>query len=80
MIHGDHVIWGTYGFWLPNDPRGSWTDFVCSWELARFGLAKKSIDRVEFEPERYAVWRLSAKYPPVTLTGQQAPRLTIRTP
>ena len=21
MIHGYHVIWGAYGFWLPNDPR-----------------------------------------------------------
>ena len=20
MIHGYHVIWGAYGFWLPNDP------------------------------------------------------------
>jgi hypothetical protein len=20
--------WGTYGFWLPNDPSGSWSDFV----------------------------------------------------
>ena len=25
MIHGYHVIMGMYGFWLPNDPRGSWS-------------------------------------------------------
>ena len=76
MIHGYHVIWGTYGFWLPNDPRGSWSDFVYSWELARFGRATKSIGRVEVEPEQYAIWRAAAqkslKHPPVTLSGPQA--------
>ncbi len=29
---GQHIIFGTYGFWLPNDPRGSWSDFVGSYE------------------------------------------------
>ena len=23
MVAGYHLIWTTYGFWLPNDPRGS---------------------------------------------------------
>ena len=23
-----HVIITNYGFWLPNDPRGSWSDLV----------------------------------------------------
>src|SRR4051812_39201122 len=32
MIVGYHVIFSAYGFWLPNDPRGSWSDFVGSWE------------------------------------------------
>jgi hypothetical protein len=41
MILGYHVIFGAYGFWLPNDPRGSWSDFVGSWELFRFGAATK---------------------------------------
>jgi REP element-mobilizing transposase RayT len=76
MIHGYHVIWGTYGFWLPNDPRGSWSDFVYSWELARFGRATKSMDRVGVEPQAYASWRSAARqalrYPPVTLSGHQA--------
>ncbi|NLS95750.1 MAG: hypothetical protein GXX96_26755 [Planctomycetaceae bacterium] len=76
MIHGYHVIWGVYGFWLPNDPRGSWSDFVYAWELARFGRATKSLDRVATEPGEYAVWREAAqsalKYPAVSLTGRQA--------
>lgn len=37
MVIGYHVIFGTYGFWLPNDPRGSGSDFVWSEELFRFG-------------------------------------------
>jgi hypothetical protein len=28
MIRASHVIFGAYGFWLPNDPRGSWSTFV----------------------------------------------------
>ncbi len=46
MIVGYHIIFGMYGFWLPNDPRGSWSDFVGSWELYRFGLdPSPAIDR-----------------------------------
>jgi len=33
MVRAYHVIFGMYGFWLPNDERGSWSDFVGSWEL-----------------------------------------------
>ena len=76
MIHGYHVIFGTYGFWLPNDPRGSWSDYVYAWELARFGKATKSLDRVDVAPAEYAVWRAEAShalaFPPVSLNGEQA--------
>jgi REP element-mobilizing transposase RayT len=75
MIHGYHVIFGAYGFWLPNDPRGSWSDFVGSWELVRFGRTTKSISRSELTPEEERD-RLEAKrslrYPPVCFTGKQA--------
>jgi len=30
MVLGTHLILTAYGFWLPNDPRGSWSDFVGS--------------------------------------------------
>jgi len=34
-----HVIFGAYGFWLPNDPRGSWSEYVFSDALYEFGPA-----------------------------------------
>ena len=36
-VRAYHLIITTYGFWLPTDPRGSWSDFVRAWELFRFG-------------------------------------------
>ena len=32
MVHGYHLILPMYGFWLPNDPRGSWSEYVRRWE------------------------------------------------
>ncbi|MDZ4656750.1 MAG: hypothetical protein SH868_04130 [Bythopirellula sp.] len=40
----NHIIFGAYGFWLPNDPRGSWSTFVGSWELFRYGPATKTTE------------------------------------
>ncbi|MHC4661668.1 MAG: transposase [Planctomycetota bacterium] len=40
-----HVVFTIYGYWLPNDPRGSWSDFVRKWELTRFGKATKTETR-----------------------------------
>ena len=45
MIHGYHVILPHYGFWLPNDPRGSWSLFVASWELAKFGKTTRHLEQ-----------------------------------
>jgi REP element-mobilizing transposase RayT len=45
QVLGFHLILTAYGFWLPNDPRGSWSDFVRAWELLRFGRATKIDDR-----------------------------------
>ena len=76
MVHAYHVIWGTYGFWLPNDPRGSWSDFVASWELARFGKSTRTHERIAVDLAQWARWRAEAqqslKYPAVVLNGQQA--------
>jgi hypothetical protein len=61
MIHAYHVILGTYGFWLPNDPRGSWSDFVGSWDLARFGKATKSLERLPVDFDQWVKWRTAAQ-------------------
>ena len=43
MVHGYHVVFVTYGAWLPNDPRGSWSEFVATWELFYFGKSANGI-------------------------------------
>jgi hypothetical protein len=41
---GAHVIFGAYGFWLPNDPRGSWSTFIGTYKLFRYGAATKTTE------------------------------------
>ena len=69
------TIVGAYGFWLPNDPRGSWSDFVGKWELVRFGKATRGLERLvlteEQERDRQAAKRL-LQYPAVQFSGVQA--------
>src|ERR1700748_781167 len=43
MVRLYHAIFSAYGFWLPNDPRGSWSEFVHSWELFRAGGIAKAV-------------------------------------
>ncbi len=77
MVLGFHSIFGAYGFWLPNDPRGSWSDYVASWELFRFGPATKttsrrSLARLAHDRHLRVAAKQALKYPPVQLTGLQA--------
>ena len=72
-----HVIFGVYGFWLPNDPRGSWSTFVGSWELFRHGAATKTSETRSLATRRHDHnVRFSAKRdlqrPAVQFTGLQA--------
>jgi REP element-mobilizing transposase RayT len=77
MVLAYHAIFTAYGFWLPNDPRGSWSEFVGSWELFRFGpatkvttresLAARPHDRALREAAKQAL-----KYPAVHFSGRQA--------
>lgn len=76
-IIGYHLIFSTYGFWLPNDPRGSWSDFVGSWDLFRFGHATKTTERRSLahrahDRERRLLAKSALKYPPVKFEGIQA--------
>lgn len=72
-----HLILTFYGFWLPNDPRSSWSDFVRAWELRRFGPATKTSERDSraHSPHDFHA-RLEAKKhlarTPVHLNGLQA--------
>jgi REP element-mobilizing transposase RayT len=78
MVHAYHVIMPAYGFWLPNDPRGSWSDFVGKWELIRFGRTTKHLPRrglAELSRSELAARdsaRATLDYPPVQFTGVQA--------
>jgi len=45
MLLANHSIFGMYGFWLPNDPRGSGSDYVASWELFRDNPLKEGKNR-----------------------------------
>lgn len=77
MIVGYHVIFSTYGFWLPNDPRGSWSDFVGSWELFRYGPAtrtteRQSLARRAHDGELRRAAKRFLKYPAVKFDGVQA--------
>ena len=78
VILASHVIISTYGFWLPNEERGSWSEFVRSWELFRkFGPATKvethrSVARRPYDRARKREMQESLKYPVVRFTGLQA--------
>ena len=78
MVHGYHVVLAAYGFWLPNDPRGSWSQFVGKWEMVRFGRATKGLARgaravlTDEELRAREEARKALKYPPVQFTGLQA--------
>ena len=48
MVLGCHVIFSAYEFWLPNDPRGSWSDFVSGWKLLSFGSDTKIDTHLSF--------------------------------
>ena len=77
MVLGYHIILSAYGFWLPNDPRGSWSDTIRVYELLRFGPATKvqTTRSVASTPHDRAL-RLAAKqalkHQPVEFTGVQA--------
>ncbi len=72
-----HVIFGCYGFWLPNDPRGSGSDDVRSKPLQKFGLPTKvetqtSMAHRPHDVSRRLAAKTALRYLPVKLNGQQA--------
>jgi REP element-mobilizing transposase RayT len=77
MILGFHCIISNYGFWLPNEPRGSWSEFVASWELFRYGPATKvqthrSVAHCSYDHNLKRQMQRALKYDPARFTGEQA--------
>lgn len=77
MIRAYHLILSCYGFWLPNDPRGSWSEEVRRYELLRFGPATKvntrrSIAGIKHDYVLRNAAKAALKYPPVAFNGRQA--------
>jgi REP element-mobilizing transposase RayT len=77
MVHGYHIILSAYGFWLPNDPRGSWSEMVESWHLFRFGCSTKEREPRSLrqltpqEHRQREAARRSLKYPAVRFNDGQ---------
>ena len=77
MVIASHVIFGAYGFWLPNDPRGSWSEFVGSWELFRCGgpvrkvTTRRSVASAPHDVALRQRTKERLKYPAVTFTEAQ---------
>ncbi|MCH8823704.1 MAG: hypothetical protein IH984_09380 [Planctomycetes bacterium] len=77
MVRAYHIIFSTYGFWLPNDPRGSGSDEVHAKHLQQFGPATKVQTRqsVAHQTHDYVIRRAAKeqlKYPLVIFNGLQA--------
>ena len=75
MVRWYHAILSAYGFWLPNDPRGSWSDFVHAWELFRFAgpattvTGKRSYARDAHDVQKRRAAKAYLKYPPARFDG-----------
>jgi REP element-mobilizing transposase RayT len=77
MAIGYHLVFGAYGFWLPNDPRGSWSKAVWAVNLRPFGPPRRpaeieSVAHVAHDHELRLAAKSRLKYPAVNFTGVQA--------
>lgn len=78
MVLAYHLIISAYGFWLPNDERGSWSDFIRAYELYLAGGAanttsdRRSLARRPYDRGRRDAARAALKYPAVVFEGVQA--------
>ncbi len=77
MVIAYHLILSCYGFWLPNDPRGSWSSDVRVPALRHFGPATKvtthrSVAHIAHDRQQRVAAKQALAHPPVKLSGQQA--------
>jgi REP element-mobilizing transposase RayT len=75
---GWHLIFSAYGFWLPNDERGSGSSQVRAQHIYDAGgeatkvQSRHSVAARPYDRERQRRTREALKYPAVVLTGSQA--------
>jgi REP element-mobilizing transposase RayT len=72
-----HLVMGVYGFWLPNDPRGSGSWYVGSDALFKHGPAthvngERSVAGRPHDAKARRAAKRNLKYPPVRFNGRQA--------
>ena len=72
-----HSIFSTYGFWLPNDPRGSWSEVVRRWDLLKHGApskvnTRKSVASRRHDSKKRERAKNAMKHEPIVFTGKQA--------
>src|SRR5690349_7920552 len=77
MVRAYHIILAAYGFWLPNDPRGSWSTYVGSRKIYQFGRATKisthrSVAHRSHDISLRQAAKLTLDRPPVIFNGIQA--------
>jgi REP element-mobilizing transposase RayT len=77
MILAYHVILTNYGFWLPNDPRGSGSMVLRAMKFLPYGPASKvegerSVAGVTDDRKARKLAKEILSYPPVVFTGLQA--------
>lgn len=78
MVLGYHLVLAAYGFWLPNDPRGSGSIIVGSRAMYDFGEAtftsdrRQSVAHAAHDPHQRRLAKGTLRYPPVSWSGVQA--------
>ena len=75
-IIADHIVFSTYGFWLPNEERGSWSKRVWAPRLVRFGPPRpantsRSLARRSYDHVRRCAAQSELNFPPVRFTIAQ---------
>jgi REP element-mobilizing transposase RayT len=76
MIIAWHLVWTCYGWWFPNDLRGSWSEETWTPELEELGEGHLGRKKRQPRPEVLREWleeaQLKLKHPPFTLSGPAA--------
>ena len=76
MVLAYHLVISAYGFWMPNDPRGSGSDFIRAWEIFYQGRAtytseRRSLAHMEHDRELRMNQKRALRYDPVVFSRDQ---------